>query len=216
MRAGCAVLRATQSFQSLECLFPPFRPLCGGAGRPRRENPPNFDHHGDFLASTHFRDSVTLSKANHNFENFCHGLRNASNYRFLLFGRRRRALGRFYRDKLGFTLRTKAEGFADFKTEHVAFALWEIDHIAKTVGISSKRAGPGVHKSIGAIELKKPAEVDALYDQLVARGVTFVSPPKDYPWQARCVYFTDPDEYIWEIYSWLDELGGKRFGEVSE
>ena len=52
VRAGCAVLRATQSFQSLECLFPPFRPLCGGAGRPRRENPPNYNHNGDFLAST--------------------------------------------------------------------------------------------------------------------------------------------------------------------
>jgi uncharacterized protein len=122
----------------------------------------------------------------------------------------------FYRDKLGFALRTKAEGFADFKTEHVAFALWEIDHIAKTVGISNKRAAPGVHKSIGAIELKKPEEIDVLYEKLVARGVSFISPPKDYPWQARCVYFADPDDYIWEIYSWLDELGGKRFGEVTE
>jgi uncharacterized protein len=122
----------------------------------------------------------------------------------------------FYRDKLGFALRTKAEGFADFKTEHVAFALWEIDHIAKTVGISNKRPGPGVHRSIGAIELKKPEEVDALYEQLVARGVSFIAPPKDYPWLARCIYFTDPDEYLWAIYSWLDELGGKRFGEVTE
>ena len=82
----------------------------------------------------------------------------------------------FYRDKLGFALRTKAEGFADFKTKQVAFALWEIDHIAKTVGISNKRAAPGVHKSIGAIELKKPEEVDALYEQLVARGVTMPGP----------------------------------------
>ena len=72
----------------------------------------------------------------------------------------------FYRDKLGFELRTRAEGFADFKTEHVAFALWEIDHIAATVGISNKRSGPGVHRSIGAIELKKPEEVDVLYAQL--------------------------------------------------
>jgi hypothetical protein len=55
-----------------------------------------------------------------------------------------------------------------------------------------------------------------LYEKLVARGVSFISPPKDYPWQARCVYFADPDDYIWEIYSWLDELGGKRFGEVTE
>ena len=62
----------------------------------------------------------------------------------------------FYRDKLGFTLRTKAEGFADFKTEHVAFALWEIDHIAKTVGISSKRSGPGVHKRSAPSSSRSP------------------------------------------------------------
>lgn len=119
----------------------------------------------------------------------------------------------FYQEKLGFKLRTRAEGFADFTTDRVALALWEIDHIAATTGISNKRSGPGVHKAVAAIEVADPGEVDQLYEQLVGRGVTFVSPPKDYPWRARCVYFTDPDENLWEIYSWLD---GKRFGEVSE
>lgn len=119
----------------------------------------------------------------------------------------------FYRDKLGFKLRTRAEGFADFTTEHVALALWEIDHIAATTGISNKRSGPGVHKAVAAIEVVRPEQIDELYQQLVEQGVSFVSPPKDYPWRARCVYFTDPDDNLWEIYAWLD---GKRFGEVSE
>ena len=119
----------------------------------------------------------------------------------------------FYRDKLGFRLRTRAEGFADFTTQHVALALWEIDHIAATTGISNKRSGPGVHKAVAAIEVVKAEQIDELYQQLVAQGVSFVSPPKDYPWRARCVYFTDPDDNLWEIYAWLD---GKRFGEVSE
>ncbi len=119
----------------------------------------------------------------------------------------------FYRDKLGFKLRTRAEGFADFTTRNVALALWEIDHIAAAIGISNARSGPGVHKAVAAIEVDTAAEVDTLYDELAARGVVFVSPPKDYAWRARCVYFTDPDENLWEIYAWLD---GKRFGEVSK
>lgn len=119
----------------------------------------------------------------------------------------------FYQEKLGFKLRTRAEGFADFTTRNVALALWEIDHIAATTGISNRRSGPGVHKAVAAIEVTTAAEVDELYDQLLGRGVAFVSPPKDYPWRARCIYFTDPDENLWEIYSWLD---GKRFGEVTE
>jgi catechol 2,3-dioxygenase-like lactoylglutathione lyase family enzyme len=118
----------------------------------------------------------------------------------------------FYQDKLGFKLRTRAPGFADFTTQDVALALWEIDHIAEAIGVSNKRSGPGVHKAVAAIELATPAEVDALCESLLARGVTFISPVRDYAWRARCAYFTDPDEHLWEIYSWLD---GKRFGEVN-
>ena len=73
----------------------------------------------------------------------------------------------FYRDKLGFKLRTRAEGFADFTTRNVALALWEIDHIARTIGISNKRSGPGVHKAVAAMELARPDEVDELYDRRI-------------------------------------------------
>lgn len=120
---------------------------------------------------------------------------------------------RFYEEKMGFELRTRAEGFADFTTKDVAIALWEIDHIAEHTGISNLRSGPGVHKAVAAIEVYDIKEVDELYEQLLERGVTFISPPKDYPWRARCVYFTDPDDNLWEIYAWLDD---KRFGEIEK
>ena len=121
------------------------------------------------------------------------------------------ASAQFYRDKLGFQLRTRAEGFADFVTERVALALWEIEHIAAAIGISNNRSGPGVHKAVAAIEVESPDEVDSLYEQFLARGVVFIAPPANYAWQARCVYFADPDEHLWEIYSWL---GSGRFGEI--
>jgi catechol 2,3-dioxygenase-like lactoylglutathione lyase family enzyme len=117
----------------------------------------------------------------------------------------------FYRDRLGFTLRTRAPGFADFTSRHVALALWEIDHIAANIGISSKRSGPGVYKACAAIEVDAPGDVDALHDELIAAGVPVLAPPKDYPWEARCIYFTDPDDNLWELYAWLH---GRRFGEV--
>ncbi len=28
--------------------------------------------------------------------------------------------------------------------------------------------------------------------------------PADYPWNARCAYFTDPDDTLWELYAWLE------------
>jgi catechol 2,3-dioxygenase-like lactoylglutathione lyase family enzyme len=117
----------------------------------------------------------------------------------------------FYIDKLGFRLRRRAPGFADFKGAGLTLALWEIGHIAEHTGVSARRAPPQVHKACAAAELPSPATVDAVYDELSALGVPFTRPPADYPWNARCAYFTDPDDNLWEIYAWLD---GGPVGDV--
>lgn len=40
-----------------------------------------------------------------------------------------------------------------------------------------------------AIRCDTPEEVDEAYEQMKAEGVEFISEPKDYEWNARCVYF---------------------------
>jgi catechol 2,3-dioxygenase-like lactoylglutathione lyase family enzyme len=115
----------------------------------------------------------------------------------------------FYVDKLGFELRMRAEGFADFKGAGITLALWERGHFTSHIGLPNVAPGKSVFKAIGAMEMKTPAMIDEAYKELAAKGVAFVSPPKDYPWRARCVYFLDPDENVWELYAWLD---GKPFG----
>lgn len=117
----------------------------------------------------------------------------------------------FYIGKLGFKLRRRAPGFADFKAAGLTLALWEIDHIAAHTGVSGRHAPPGTHKACAAAELPSPATVDALHRELSALGVPFRRPPADYPWNARCAYFTDPDDNLWEIYAWLD---GGPVGDV--
>jgi uncharacterized protein len=110
---------------------------------------------------------------------------------------------RFYRDRLGFKLRHRAEGFADFSGAGLTLALWEIDHISRHTGVAATR-GAGAHKACIAVKLPAPAEVDACYDELTASGVAFQGPPADYPWNARCCYFSGPDDELWELYAWLD------------
>jgi uncharacterized glyoxalase superfamily protein PhnB len=44
------------------------------------------------------------------------------------------------------------------------------------------------------------ADVDAAYEDLTARGVTFVQPPTDKPWGRRMAHFADPEGTLWEIY----------------
>ena len=109
----------------------------------------------------------------------------------------------FYTRTLGFKPRRRAPGFADFKGAGVTLALWQIGHIAENVGISNRRA-PGIHKACAAVELPSPAAVDAAYRELAAAGVRFTSAPADYSWNARCCYFTDPDENLWELYAWAE------------
>lgn len=110
----------------------------------------------------------------------------------------------FYVDKLGFRLRRRAEGFADFHGKGVTLAAWELDHINSHTGVSNARSPRHAHKVCVAVKLDAPAEIDRLYADLTAKGVPFYSPPQDYVWNARCAYFTDPDDTLWELYAWLD------------
>jgi len=108
----------------------------------------------------------------------------------------------FYTNVLGFRLRRRAEGFADFHSDGVTLAAWELDHINRHCGVSNKRAPAKAHKACVAVQLPAPDDIDAMHAKLIAQGVDFVSPPADYPWNARCAYFTDPDDNVWEIYAW--------------
>lgn len=111
----------------------------------------------------------------------------------------------FYTNVLGFKLRRRAEGFADFHSEDVTLAAWELGHISKHCGVHNVPAPKLAHKACIALRLAATAEVDAMYERLKAKGVPFASLPGDYPWNARCAYFTDPDDTVWEIYAWYPD-----------
>lgn len=109
----------------------------------------------------------------------------------------------FYVEVMGLTLDYRMPGFADFSGEGVRLALWSLDHLAETTGVSPTPGTPG-HTMMIAINFGSPEEIDQQYEILRARGVQFVRPPQDYPWNARCVYFPGPDGELWELYAWFD------------
>ena len=107
----------------------------------------------------------------------------------------------FYRNRLGLQLKRHDTGFAEFWTEGVILALWETGDLRHALGLpEERRVGP--HAMV-AIRLETGDAVDAAYAELKARGVAFSKPPETYPWGARAVYFTDPDDNLWEIYCWV-------------
>ncbi|MCB8874216.1 VOC family protein [Acidisoma silvae] len=108
----------------------------------------------------------------------------------------------FYTEKLGFTVTRRTEGFAAFNSRSVSLVVWQTNHVPDEPRAPSLTpALREEHKACLSVKLPSAAEVDALYAGLSERGIPFTRPPADYPWGARCCYFTDPDHYMWEIYS---------------
>lgn len=42
-------------------------------------------------------------------------------------------------------------------------------------------------------------DVDAAYQELLAKGVTFLRPPTNQSWGLRTAHFADPEGNLWEI-----------------
>lgn len=110
----------------------------------------------------------------------------------------------FYTDKLGFSIRSRMPGFVDFQGPGVIVALWEADTLEQTTGVSGQRDLRPERTVMMACELDSPAKIDEIYDEYRARGVEFASEPRDYPWNARCVYFDGPNGEFWEFFAWYE------------
>lgn len=108
----------------------------------------------------------------------------------------------FYTEKLGFTVTRRTEGFAAFNSRGISLVVWETSHVPDEPRVPSlPPASRSEHKACLSVKLPAAADVDALYAGLAERGILFQRPPADYPWGARCCYFSDPDNYLWEVYA---------------
>ncbi|MDR3376932.1 MAG: VOC family protein [Ancalomicrobiaceae bacterium] len=107
----------------------------------------------------------------------------------------------FYRDRLGFRLKHRAPGFADFAGAGLTLALWERGHLAGHTGTPVE---PNADTAILiAVKMESLAEIEAAVAELTAAGVAFHRPPASYPWNAYGAYFSGPDGEVWELYAWM-------------
>ncbi len=108
----------------------------------------------------------------------------------------------FYGETLGFELKRRDAGFAEFHTNGVGLALWEVSDVSQALKLAATpREGLS---AMVAVRVETAETVDALHDALVAKGVRIVQPPTTHSWNARTAYFSDPDGNLWEIYAWVD------------
>jgi catechol 2,3-dioxygenase-like lactoylglutathione lyase family enzyme len=113
----------------------------------------------------------------------------------------------FYRDTLGLQVTESTPERAAFHMENVYFLLLEVSAAAHMISEEANalkiEGGPRVLLAAGV------EDVNAAYEALKAKGVTFLRPPTNQPWGLRTAYFADPEGNLWEI---NQSLGSKPEG----
>jgi CMP/dCMP kinase len=109
----------------------------------------------------------------------------------------------FYTQVLGFIPKSKADGYVEYSHQGVRFSICARSVLAEITGHETYLFEPMGQAFELAFPLAKPEEVDEVYIDLLARGASPVSPPKDMPWGQRTAFFADPEGYIHEIFSYL-------------
>jgi uncharacterized glyoxalase superfamily protein PhnB len=104
----------------------------------------------------------------------------------------------FYRDTLGLLVHESGPDHVAFKVGDLYFFLHEAASAARMMSEAPLDVliGGGSRVLLAA----GVDDVDALYDELKAKGVHVLRSPTDQPWGLRTAYFTDPEGNFWEIH----------------
>ena len=104
----------------------------------------------------------------------------------------------FYRDTLQLPYLGSEDHLAAFRLDDGKMVVLLSPAGAKEILRTGVKALSSAGGPRGLVSLSV-ADVDATYEELTARGVTFVLPPTDQPWGIRMAHFVDPEGNIWEI-----------------
>ena len=114
---------------------------------------------------------------------------------------------RFYSEQLGLKVTWGKLGgdYASFDvglTNEMGLSIFKSDLMANAIG-NSEKSLPTDNREKIAIVIKVD-NVDKSFQDLVAKGVTFINEPKDMTgWGMRAAHFRDPEDNLIEIWSEL-------------
>jgi len=103
---------------------------------------------------------------------------------------------RFYADTFGLPVVYEDDNSTVFKFGETLVNLLKVGEAPSLVapaGVASRDAGVRFQFTLGV------DDVDAMCDELKARGVELLNGPMDRPWGIRTASFRDPGGHIWEI-----------------
>ncbi len=106
---------------------------------------------------------------------------------------------RFYRDLVGLEVTFTDDVSIGFRLGSQDFLLLKRTSAAQMITEEAvSRAGHNVLLCAGF------EDVDAAYQSLMGKGISFIKAPKDQDWGRRTAYFADPEGNLWEIWQSLE------------
>ena len=109
---------------------------------------------------------------------------------------------KFYRDVLGFQVKSDLGEYVEFMSDGVRFAICE-RKVMYEYGDEFKEKGAGQRFEL-AFPCTDREDVDSTYEKLILKGAKPIKPPFETPWNQRCALFADPDGNIHEIFCELE------------
>ena len=106
------------------------------------------------------------------------------------------AAKQFYQAVFGLPVMFEDDNSSVFKFENTLINLLKIeaaDELIEPAKVASREAGS---RFVFTIRVE---DVDAMCEELTARGVVLLNGPMDRPWGIRTASFVDPGGHIWEI-----------------
>ena len=111
------------------------------------------------------------------------------------------AMRAFYRDVLGFTVKTDVGRYVEFDSDGVRFSVCDRAEMSDATGHADYATQPMGQQFELAFPCASLEEVDDAYRRIVAAGAVPIKPPADMPWGQRTAFFADPDGNIHEIFA---------------
>ena len=102
---------------------------------------------------------------------------------------------RFY-EALGWQGQTPDDDVVFFQAGGMVLALWDRAKLAADSGVKDAGGSSGFTL---AQNVRSPAEVDALIDEVRAAGGTVTRDPAETSWGGYSAAFVDPDGHPWEV-----------------
>ena len=108
----------------------------------------------------------------------------------------------FYRDALGVEIEWDGNGpYAEFKHEGIRLSMYERSLLPQLLGQTPEFPQHLNGTFELAIKVGDRENVDAKFNEIIAKGGRAVYPPRDEPWKMRSAMLADPEGNLIEIAS---------------